>query len=145
MHTKWSDGSEVREAFLFFSLWFCPVNGQLTVDSAVCCLFCHRLFFHINILFISVQFNHLSIIHVNLVSFDVAAIGWTGLVSYFIRLPPVGSGTKLVWLWFDYISPCLFPSSIFVLSFYNLLKSLLSASHSFSYSFFSFSSGDPSV
>lgn len=28
--------------------------------------------------------------------YNIVAIGWTGLVSYFIRLPPVGSGTKLV-------------------------------------------------
>lgn len=64
---------------------------------------------------------------------DAPAIGWTGLVSYFIRLPPVGSGTKLVWIWLGSISLSLPPSlSIFVLSFSYLSISLLSAPHSFS-------------
>ncbi len=43
--------------------------------------------------------------------YDVAATGWIGLVSYFIRLPPVGSGTKLVWIWIDYIPLSFLPSS----------------------------------
>lgn len=43
--------------------------------------------------------------------YDVAATGWIGLVSYFIRLPPVGSGTKLVWIWIDYIPLSFLPPS----------------------------------
>lgn len=80
--------------------------------------------------------------------------GWTGLVSYFIRLPPVGSGTKLVWIWFDYISLSLLPSfSIHLLSTVYLSSLLLTLScPSVSSTLFfsspasiSFSSGDPSV
>lgn len=121
--------------FLFLSLF--PFCGK-SVDSSVCFSVCHCFVF-LHTFYLSVLDLIIQRLKIVSSSYGVAAMGWTGPVSYFIRLPPVGSGTKLVWIWLDYISLSpLHSLSIFVLSFdlsiypsVYLSISLLSASRSF--------------